>query len=64
MQKPEVKTESAVNVIRGKNLVGKATQSDILLLLEHIDALHLWLDELDSQDFFGTEGWRHVVGIE
>jgi hypothetical protein len=22
------------------------------------------LDELDEDDFFGTEGWRHFFGIE
>jgi hypothetical protein len=22
------------------------------------------LDDLDSNDFFGTEGWRHYLGFE
>jgi hypothetical protein len=22
------------------------------------------LDELDDEDFFGTEGWRHFFGID
>ena len=22
------------------------------------------LDDLDGDDFFGTEGWRHYLGIE
>ena len=22
------------------------------------------LDELDGQDFFGTEGWKHYMGFE
>ena len=22
------------------------------------------LDELDADDFFGTEGWRHFLGFE
>ena len=22
------------------------------------------LDELDGEDFFGTEGWKHYLGIE
>jgi len=21
-----------------------------------------WLDEIDEDDFFGTEGWRHRLG--
>jgi hypothetical protein len=30
------------------------------LLLELIEKL----DELDYEDFFGTEGWRHFLGYE
>jgi hypothetical protein len=30
------------------------------LLKEIIDQL----DELDCDDFFGTEGWRHMFGLE
>ena len=22
------------------------------------------LDELDEEDFFGTEGWKHYLGLE
>lgn len=22
------------------------------------------LDELDDDDYFGTEGWRHLLGLE
>lgn len=22
------------------------------------------LDDLDEEDFFGTEGWRHYLGLE
>lgn len=30
------------------------------ILQELIDIL----DDLDSQDFFGTEGWKHFMGFE
>lgn len=23
-----------------------------------------WLDSLDEEDFFGTEGWKHRFGVE
>ena len=23
-----------------------------------------WLDELSAEDFFGTEGWKHMIGWE
>ena len=59
-----IQSEKTINVIRGKNLVGKATQEDVDKLLEHIDALEEWLDEKDQDDYFGTEGWRHCVGLD
>ena len=60
MQKPQ--SEKTLNIIRGKNLVGKATQADIDKLFEHIDALEMFLDENEQDDQFGTEGWRHAIG--
>ena len=59
-----VQTDKTLNVIRGKNLVGKATKEDILKLFEHIDALEMFLDEHDEDDVFGTEGWRHRLGLD
>lgn len=57
-------TDSQINVIRGKNLVGHATKDDVFALLEHIDALEDLLDDADGDDMFGTEGWRHRLGID
>lgn len=56
-------TSSTVNTIRGKNSVGRATPEDVTKLLEHIDELEDLLDDGDEDDAFGTEGWRHRVGI-
>jgi hypothetical protein len=53
-----------LNIIRGKGLVGKATKADVLWLIIHIDALEGFLDEYDQDDTFGTEGWRHALGID
>lgn len=29
---------------------------------EMLKRIIVWLDELDHQDYFGTEGWRHAAG--
>ncbi|MBU0958500.1 MAG: hypothetical protein KKB31_01015 [Nanoarchaeota archaeon] len=57
-------TDKVLNIIRGKNIVGKATKEDVLLLFEHIDSLEMFLDEYEMDDTFGTEGWRHAIGLE
>jgi len=56
-------TDETLNIIRGKNIVGAATSDDVFALLQHIDALEDLLDEGDDDDAFGTEGWRHRLGI-
>jgi hypothetical protein len=59
-----IQNESTINIIRGKNIVGKADKDDVDLLFEHIDALEEFLDEYDYNDWFGTEGWRHTIGLD
>jgi len=56
--------DKVLNIIRGKNLVGKANKGDVLKLFEHLDVLEELLDEADQDDVFGTEGWRHRLGID
>lgn len=56
--------DSVVNTIRGKNFVGRATKEDVDKLIEHIDAIEVLLEECDEDDIFGTEGWRHRLGID
>ncbi|MDP3937521.1 MAG: hypothetical protein Q8R92_05220 [Deltaproteobacteria bacterium] len=58
----KLQTDRTLNTIRGKNLVGKATKKDIDKLFEHLDALESFLDEQETSDCFGTEGWRHAAG--
>lgn len=62
MAKPQ--TEKTINTIRGKNLVGKADKADVDKLIEHIDALEMFLDETEQDDQFGTEEWRHAIGLD
>lgn len=59
-----IQSEKTINVIRGKNLVHAATKDDVLKLFEHIDELESFLDEHEEDDTFGTEGWRHAIGLE
>ena len=60
---PKPQTDKTLNIIRGKNLVAAATQDDINKLFEHIDALEMFLDDNEQDDQFGTEGWRHAIGL-
>jgi hypothetical protein len=59
-----IHSDKTINTIRGKNLVGKASKEDIFLLFEHIDAFEQFLDDWDRDDNFGTEGWRHAIGLD
>jgi hypothetical protein len=57
-------SDKTVNIIRGKSLVKAASPEDVSLLLEHIDALEELLDGADLDDVFGSEGWRHRLGVD
>lgn len=58
---PKRNWEARINVVRGKNLVGRATKTDVNMLLSYIEKLEAGLDEADTMDQFGTEGWRHSI---
>jgi len=62
-EKPRLLTEQELNIIRGKSLVERASASELMQVFGHYDLLEQKLDELDYQDFFGTEGWRHFFGL-
>lgn len=59
----ELDWEKELNIIRGKNLVGKATKEDVSRVFEYIELLEVKLDEADCEDTFGTQGWRYYFGI-
>lgn len=63
MKKMKYLTEKEINIIRGKCLVGKATPRELMSVFEHWDLIEIELEERDSDDFFGTEGWRHAFGL-
>jgi len=56
--------ERELNIIRGKNQVGGATQEDVETLFSYIGILVKQLDKEDLEDWHGTEGWRHYFGVE
>ena len=57
-------SERDINIIRGKMLVAKATPKELQEFLKYVNAIEQLLDEEDMNDMFGTEGWRHNIGIE
>lgn len=57
-------TDKKLNEIRGKALVEHVTRDEVLSIFSHLDELESKLDELDEDDCFGTEGWRHNFGIK
>jgi hypothetical protein len=58
-----VQTDKFLNTVRGRAMVGHASPEEILKVFEHIDVLEMFLDEHDEDDVFGTEGWRHAIGL-
>lgn len=44
--------------------IGNYTHDQIRELLMYINALEDKLDALDEEDYFGTEGWKHVFGLD
>lgn len=56
-------SDKELNIIRGKNLVGKVTKKDVEYLFAYIDELEELCDETDNDDYFGTDGWRGYLGV-
>jgi hypothetical protein len=56
-------TEKEFNICVGKILAGKSlNEEDAINFVETINEMESMLDDGDQEDFFGTEGWRHVMG--
>ena len=60
------KDYSDVNIGRiiGRMQTGTTTQLDAETLFSYIRQLWELLDEADQDDFYGTEGWRHRLGLD
>ncbi|MFA5344691.1 MAG: hypothetical protein WC315_00215 [Candidatus Omnitrophota bacterium] len=60
--------ESAVNTIRGKNLVGLTTKEDVDLLFQYMDKIEFGLERLagegDEKALCVIKGdWREYCGV-
>lgn len=62
-QKPRLLTEKEINTIGGKAIVGRAEPSELMQVFGHYDLIEARMDEMDMEDYFGTEGWRHYFGL-
>lgn len=55
-------TEKEYNICIGKILAGKALDvTTAHSFVGAIGAMESLLDEGDQEDYFGTEGWQHLV---
>ena len=61
-QAPRLLSDKELNTIRGKALVGHATPQEIAQVFGHIDTIESKMEEIECDDFFGTEGYRHFFG--
>lgn len=59
-----LKSQRELDVIRGKILVNAANTDELHDFLKYVSALESALDEASFEDFFGTEGWQHWIGVE
>jgi len=60
---PRAQNALILNAIRRRNRAGIATKEDVDKLLEHIDALEIWLNYRDEEAPVGWEGWRFCLGL-
>ena len=42
----------------------KLTLREVSIIVDHIVSLEALLDEADEDDTFGTEGWKHRLGVD
>lgn len=50
--------------IRGKMEAGVFVQEEVNAFLKYVTELENLLDEGDEDDCFGTEGWKHRLGLD
>lgn len=53
-----------LDTIRGKMMVGHATPEEMRDFLTYVSALEGLIEDASIEDFYGTEGWQHKLGIE
>ncbi len=59
---PKFATDSTLNQIRGKAMVGHQTIEDVWIVLDHLQLLeHILDEEVDATDGLGPNGWREFA---
>jgi hypothetical protein len=61
---PKLLTERELDTIRGKMLAGAASPRELQDFLRFVNVLEGLVEEASMADFYGTEGWRHKVGLQ
>ena len=44
--------------------LGKLPATSRNLVKDYIESLEEWVEEASNEDFYGTEGWKHNLGLE
>lgn len=60
----KLKSEQEIDMIRGKMLVNAATQEELHDFLFYVSFIEGMVEDASNEDFYGTEGWRHLIGWE
>ena len=64
MEQIKLRPERELDMIRGKMMVAAATKEEMADFLTYVAVIEGLLEEADCEDYFGTEGWRHKVGLD
>lgn len=60
----KLKSISELDTTRGKMMVGHATTAEVMDFLTYVSALESLVQEASDEDFYGTEGWEHRLGLD
>ncbi len=55
--------EKQINMIRGKLETGTASKKETKLFLKYVEKIEELIEEASSEDFYGTQGWKHQLGL-
>jgi len=61
--KTPLRSERELDMIRGKMLVNAASQEELHDFLRYVTVLEGLVEDASMADFYGTEGWRHKIGL-
>lgn len=58
----QILPENKIDEIRGKMLVNAATQEELHDFLRYVSKIEGMVEDASNEDFYGTEGYRHILG--